>query len=380
MNVVIYTTSAQGGCYDYARQLHQAYSGHSLVDRCVSLFPENADIPARRDFKKMLLPDRTDSTKVWDKKRLFIQRSLRNPIKLLNYLRDKPPSLVIFNDWEQISAPLWVPLFRGCFGDRHLYAVILHDPDRDAYPPNLRTSQFCMRSMMRLMDFGLYHEYLPTKSYYASNGRTQYINVPHGLYPSALPDVAMHDFIATQLQPGLSYAAILGNIREEKNYELAIRALQQFPQLGLVIAGKASTRHISVDGYKSLAEELGVSSRIVWIERFLTEGEMAAVIESVSWLLLYYASSFTSQSGVLNTAAPMRKPIIASDGTSSLASTLRRFPIGLLAKPDSLPDLCKVLARALDGFGPDAADWASYLEYASWDSQVDAVLSAAKVL
>ena len=380
MNVVIYTTSAQGGCYDYARQLHQAYSGHTLVDRCVSLFPENADIPARRDFKKMLLPDRTDSPLAWDKKRLFIQRSLRNPIKLLNYLRDKPPSLVIFNDWEQITAPLWAPLFRSRFGSKHLYAIILHDPDRDAYPPNLRTSQYCMGSMMRLMDFALYHDFLPTKPYYAPNGRTQYLNVPHGLYPGAEPDAAMLSFMAEELQPSLTYAAILGNIREEKNYELAIRALQQFPQLGLVVAGKASTRHISVAGYKALAEDLGVSSQIIWIEKFLTEGEMAAVIQSVNWLLLYYASTFTSQSGVLNTAAPMRKPIIASDGSSSLAATLRRFPIGLLAKPDSLPDLCKVLARALDGFGPDAADWANYLEYASWDSQIDTVLAAAKQL
>ena len=111
------------------------------------------------------------------------------------------------------------------------------------------------------------------------------------------------------------------------------------------------------------------------IERFLTDAEMASVIEAAEFILLYYAKSFTSQSGVLNTAAPFRKTIIASDGESSLAHTLRQYGIGILAAPDDIDALTTALSRALDGFGPDPTDWGRYLEQASWQAQADLVVN-----
>lgn len=381
MRVVIYSTSSFGGCFDYALQLHEAYNSNLEVERVVSYFPQNAQIPSRTDMQAILMPDRLHHNATARQKQLhFLQRSARNPLRLLRRLQHAPPSLVIFNDWEQITAPMWVPMFQAGIGNRHKFACILHDPDRDHYPPNLKTSTACMRTMMRLMHLGLYHDFLPEKPYYAKNNRTQYLDVPHGLYPAADADLPMQHNLKQHLDPKLKWMTILGNIRPEKNYELAIEALQNFPGLGLLIAGQPSHQGVDLDAYRKLASELGVSDRIFWLEKYLTDAEMSAVIAHADFLLLYYASSFSSQSGVLNTAAPFRKTIIASDGESSLAATLRRFSIGVLAPPDNLEELCKAIARVLEGYGPDLADWGNYLEYASWENHAAKVIRAAKEL
>jgi glycosyltransferase involved in cell wall biosynthesis len=339
--------------------------------------PMNAPVATRSDILPVLMPDTPgDDAGTRTRKLHFLQRTARNPLTLLRLLQKEPPSLVIFNDFEQITAPFWVPMFKAT-ASRHTYAVVLHDPDRDNYPPNRRTSVQCMKALMSLMDFGLYHQHLPDKPYYAGK-RTKYIDVPHGLYPPPAPDYDLVTLLSALKRPELQYATILGNIREEKNYTLALQALQRLPNMGLIIAGRASNQGVRTDTYKEQALALGVAERVVWVERFLTEAEMAAVIHASDLILLYYARTFTSQSGVLNTVAPMRKTIVASDGESSLAHTLRQFPIGVLAEPDNLDALCEALDTALHDGGPQPEDWDRYLAYASWTNHADTLLRAAK--
>lgn len=375
MRVIIYTSSSFGGCFDYAGQLHRAYLAHPQVESCKMVYPMNAPLSVRSDILPILMPDTPgDDATARTRKLHFLRRTVRNPLSLLRLLQQEPPSLVIFNDFEQITAPFWVPMFRAVAA-KHRFAAILHDPDRDNYPPSQKVSERCMKALMSLMDLGLYHQHLPEKPYYLGK-KTGYLDVPHGLYPPPAPDAGLEALLGTMKRPGLTYAAILGNIRPEKNYLLAIEALARFPQMGLLIAGKPSHQGVSTEPLKARALELGVADRIIWLERFMSEPEMAAVIDAADMILLYYAKTFTSQSGILNTVAPLRKTIIASDGESSLAQTIRRFNIGLLAAPDNLDELSKAIARALDGFGPDMSDWGNYLEYASWDNHAETVIAA----
>jgi glycosyltransferase involved in cell wall biosynthesis len=340
------------------------------------VFPMNAPVTLRSDVLPILMPDRlSDQASASSRKIHFLRRTMRNPLTLLRLLQQEPPSLVIFNDFEQLTAPIWVPMFKA-MASKHRYAVILHDPDRDNYPPSKRTSTRCMKALMSLMDLGLYHQHLPDKPYYKGK-KTVYLDVPHGLYPPPAEDDALAELLANIKRPELQYATILGNIRPEKNYSLALQALVRFPGMGLIVAGKASNQNISTDTFKAEALALGVAERVIWLERFLTEAEMAAVIHASDLILLYYARSFTSQSGILNTVAPLKKTIVASDGESSLAQTIGRFNIGLLAEPDNLDAFCAALDKALAGEGPHDADWARYLEYASWAHHANVVVAAA---
>ena len=376
MRVIIYTSSSFGGCYDYGLQLHAAYLAHPQVESCQMVFPENAALPHRTDFHPILMPDQlAEGTDPRIKKLHFIRRAVRNPLTLLRFVRSQPPSLVIFNDFEQITAPFWVPAFKAT-ARRHRYAAVLHDPDRDGYPPSKAVSERCMKALMSLMELGLYHQYLPAKPYYAPNGVTRYLDVPHGLYPPPPPNSALAAEIAALKRPNLQYAAILGNVRKEKNYHLVLEAMTNLPDLGLIVAGRPSNTSEDAATYLNRAAELGLQDRVIWIDRYLSDAEMAAVIDQADMILLYYAKSFSSQSGILNMVAPMRKTIIASDGTSSLAAVIRRFSIGLLAQPDDVQALRHALMLAVEGFGPNILDWGYYLEYASWQGHTEVVISA----
>jgi hypothetical protein len=75
----------------------------------------------------------------------------------------------------------------------------------------------------------------------------------------------------------------------------------------------------------------------------------------------------------------LRKTIVASDGESSLAQTLRKFRIGILAEPDTLEALRDALEKALAGAGPAAEDWDRYLEYANWTRHAEVVIDAVGV-
>ncbi|MES2388996.1 MAG: glycosyltransferase [Bacteroidota bacterium] len=379
-NVILYNSSSFGGCYDYALALLPHFAGRPEVKKATLLLTKNS-APQGKNIDKPLLPDIGKGKSTLAKKLYFIYRSFINPLILLAYLRKTGSSLVIFNDFEQISAIIWVPLFKLLLPkNKHRFAIILHDPDRDAYPPNLAFTTFSMKLIMSIMDLGLYHEYLPEKPYYQGE-RTRYLAIPHGILPSAQPDMLMRSILAGFREPGSQLAAIVGNIRAEKNYHLAIASLPKLPNLRLVFAGRPANSNVDPEVYQKQAEALGVDDRILWIERFLGDAEMSAIIQESDILLLYYARSFTSQSGIMNLLAPFMKKTVISDGESSLATLTRRYGIGVLAEPDNQQALDKALADCM-ALPEESlrAGWKNYLAFADWDNNVGIVMKAFKEL
>jgi glycosyltransferase involved in cell wall biosynthesis len=370
VRVIIYESSSFGGCYDYSIYLANAYKENSLVTNISLVLPFRSGY--RKSFVSQILFN--DALKISNKKLsalYFLLRNFLNPFIFFFYLLFRKKSLVIFNDFEQISAPFWVPFYK-IFLRRHTFSVILHDPDRDAYPPSPRTSAYCMSRMMSLMSFGFYHDFLPGKNYYSANSLTRYYSVPHGLY--VLPDYDKEFFLDLRsMLSGFKVISITGNIRAEKNYEHAVRALKNFPDVKLLIAGKAANSTVNPESLKALARSEGVSDRVVIIEKFLTEAELASVIKITDVVLLYYSRSFKSQSGIINIIAPYAKKTIIADTESGLASLARKFKLGTLAIPDNPDHLVKALNLSLNTSN-DESEWDEYMNYASWANHVNLVL------
>lgn len=369
MNIVIYNSSSFGGCFDYGRALIQAYEEHPDIKSVTWILPINSQVLESSRVQKKLLSDRPVIRSKLGKQLHFLWRVLVNPIKLLLILRKMPPSWIILNDFEQLSAILWVPLYRLFLARKHALAVILHDPDRDAYPPSLWFTRISMIKLLSLMDLAIYHDFLPDKPYYKS-ANCKFINLPHGSYSMPEADGTMLELINSQISSDSTLMAIIGNIRSEKNYDLAINALVQLPNHKLIIAGQVANARVDVEQYKVLAQNLKVNDRIIWIEKFLTESEMSAIIELVDVVLLNYATTFTSQSGILNIVAPFRKELIVSDGPSSLATLLRNFKIGELVEPQSISSLVNALKKLENKRLEVSQNWEDYLEYASWKNHV----------
>lgn len=366
MRIIIYESSSKGGNYKYAQALFDAYNKSAFTDVTL-LLPRNSDAGNNEHIKGILLSDQTNPNAGIGKLQ-FIFRTFINPLILFFYILRKPKSLVLFNDFEQLSAPLWSSLFR-IFLSKHRYAVFLHDPDRDQYPPSKAYAGFSMSSMLKMMQLVLYHEILPDKPYYQNrNAKTKYISVPHGIYNLPVADDSLRRELL-QFRESDLLVGIIGNIRIEKNYSLAIRALQNIKQVKLVIAGSPSSSDVDIEQFKLEAEKYSVSDRILWYITYLSEPQMASVIESVDCVLLNYSSTFTSQSGIINMIAPYRKKIIVSNTRSSLTDVVRKFKLGIIIQPDSEEHLRSAIKSLINDEG-DSGNWDEFIKYASWANQV----------
>ena len=365
--VVLYHPNSFGGTYDYVLNVFEAWKRRGDVDVTL-LLPTNAKFEAE-GVQKILLPDLIEGNKV-KRQAHFVWRSWVNPMRLWRYLRaEKGKTFVLFDEFDQLTALAWTPLFKVTKAPNHTYAIMLHDPDRDAYPPGPVMATRTMKAIMELMDIGFYHELLPDRPYYQQN-HTRYESIPFGVYPRYEPDPTFLTELIKQKEPGQIWAGLIGNIRHEKNYHLAIQALPSVPHLHLVIAGRASSSAVDVNAYKALAEDLGVADRIIWLDRFLSDGELAAVITASDMMLLAYSATFKSQSAVLALVAPYHRNLVASDGASGLAIITRQFDLGELVEPDSLLSLIDGLQRLLAKGLTPRPGWADYNGYYTWDNHV----------
>jgi hypothetical protein len=106
VNIVIYESSAHGGCYKYAIELFKAYQQTEGVNKVSLLLPRNAEyLDAKGAVEKILLPDNKQGKK-WH----FLWRQFVNPWLLFRFLKgynaeSTSRTFVLLNDFEQTSAP-----------------------------------------------------------------------------------------------------------------------------------------------------------------------------------------------------------------------------------------------------------------------------------
>lgn len=335
-------------------------------------------LPANATFRPpyahpILNADVSSTRNKWAKKGHFLWRIFINPIRLMFWLMRQTPSWVVLNDFEQTTAPIWVPLYK-IFLRKHRFCVVLHDPDRDAYPPSLAYSVFCMKLIMWVCKTGFYHENLPEKPYYANNKRTKYVSIPHGIYMSQGFDAMFYAKLVQWKTKDFKIISLIGNIRIEKNLHLLIEALVHQPNLKLLVTGREANQNVDIRKFQLQAKQMGVSERIFWHQAYMSQQEMASVIMASDGVMLYYSKTFTSQSGVLNAIAPFKKRVLVSSGESGLAKIVARYQMGVLAEPDDINALVKGLKELFSQPNSDfEKGWDNYLGYASWDAAAIAI-------
>lgn len=375
MNIIILNTNSFGGNYEYSRCLAQAYAAHADVTQCVVLIPASAAQKEDHVFKKILLADVIQTKNKIIRKIYFLYRSLINPFRVRTFLKKQPASLVIFNDYEQITSFVWVPFFRS-LKKKHTFAVILHDPDRDRYLPVKALSVQTMKSVMSIMDLALYHELLPDKAYYKKE--LPKINVPHGIYNFPAFNTDFFEFIKQQKGSDI-LLGMLGNIRDEKNYTLIIESLPRLTGIKLLIAGDASSSNVPVEEYKARIDQLQLQDRVICVQKRLSDEELQAAIRICDGILLYYKKSFASQSGILNLIAPHRRPLVVSDTASALTETVRKYGIGYVVPLGST----EFVSAIQEIFQPNMRNldqqWDTYLGHASWKNHVQIVMEHLKM-
>ena len=144
----------------------------------------------------------------------------------------------------------------------------------------------------------------------------------------------------------------------------------------MVVAGSvASAKDKPFAFYRELADELGVLERCHFAEGFISDDELGTYFTGTDFVLLTYAATFHSQSGVLNIAARARKPVLASASPSPLVESVRKFKLGVVVKPDSPEAVVAGMQQLMAS--PLSPHWEDYEATASWAANAQGVLQAA---
>jgi hypothetical protein len=376
--IIIYESSSRGGCYDYALQLAAEFH-KALNDTTVNLILPGSELIKKNSHavsvRLILLPD-SILKNPFIARFYFLFRSVINPLILYLFLlfKVKARSIVIFNDYDQISAWLWVPLFTLIKG-RFRFIVMLHDPDRDSYPPGRWFSVWTMRKIMSLVHVAAYHEVLPDKKYYKNTSAT-YLCLRHGIYPPGDHDETLYREIKKRAF-GRVVLSVPGHLRDEKNYRKAIEMVGTRSEYFLVIAGSASNSSFDTAFLmKELDEKLG-SNKYLFINRYLDALEFSSVLAASDWIWLYYLPSFASQSGVLSRVANYHKPVIVSRLPNGLTRVVEEFNLGICLDPEDETGLIEAFNQMATMNLKDYVEgWKKYRNEANWEKQVLKIVDA----
>lgn len=304
---------------------------------------------------------------------------LANQWILARQIWKQRPDLVLLDSYAEYLSPFWVwphwVLARFC---NVRYAANLHDPVRSYRIGPAWWHRLSVKMAYWPLDFVLVHDKLPEPS--PLPARVRVVQVPHGLFeirgtPPDREAVRKEWGVAAGQKVFLAF----GFVRDGKNLDLAIRALAQVPEAFLVVAGSvASTGDRPFAFYRTLADELVIADRCRFFEGFVADTELGKYFDGADFVLLTYAATFHSQSGVLNIAASARKPVLASASPSPLLESVKQFDLGVVVAPDSLAAVVEGMRRLLQT--PPAPRWQDYEAASAWSENARRVLSAANLV
>ena len=312
----------------------------------------------------------------WVRKLKLLWRTLANRWVLAWQIWKRRPDLVLLDSYVEYFSPLWIwPHWALARWRGVRYAANLHDPVRNYQLGPAWWHRMSVRMAYLPLDFVLVHNTLQEPTQVPA--RVRVVRVPVGIYEINGPPVDAENVRrGWGVKTGQKVFLAFGYVRDGKNLDLVVRALAEVPQAFLVVAGSvASAKDKTFAEYLDLATRLGVSDRCYFAEGFVADEKLGEFFAGTDFVVLTYASSFHSQSGVLNIAARARKPVLASAAPSPLLESVRNFNLGICIEPDAPAAVVAGMRQLLET--PPPPRWDAYEEAASWPANARGVLEAA---
>jgi len=134
--------------------------------------------------------------------------------------------------------------------------------------------------------------------------------VPHGNYVDYVKAVKKNNF------PHHTFSVLLfGQLKEVKGVDVLIDAIGELKKSGFSVPIRFNICgrpwHVSIDYYKSLADQAGASDLIDWDVRYVPDDEVHSIYGSADLVVLPYKKIY--QSGVLLLAMSYGKAVLVSD-------------------------------------------------------------------
>lgn len=362
--LLVFCTADHGGIADYAHAQCEAVVqlGYPVLLLAPSSFPFQSSL-----YKHQPLPCLKPKSPAG---RLHQQLAtaltiLRQQIALNRAIATTGARQVLFTTYSEYLAPLWAWRLRRLQRKGVRFAAVVHDPVRDFVVGPRCWHRLSIAQGYSFLNLAFVHApiQLDTSSPQPQL-RTQVI--PHGpyRYPAAMSSAAeLRRRLA--IPPQTTLLLSFGHIRDNKNLQLMLQAMAYLPQVWLLVAGPEATAGQRPSSYyRQLAQELGVYDRCLWQIGYQSGAQVSGAFTAADAVLLTYAASFHSASGVMHLAAHYRKPVLASAGASALLHTVQRFSLGVVVPPDDPMALVEGLKQLLTS--PPTPQWQAYEDVNSW--------------
>lgn len=310
---------------------------------------------------------------------------VRNQLRFAWEVFHKRPSLVLSSSHVEAQAPAWIwPHILLVLTRRTVYATNLHFPIRPYELGPKWWANLAARLAFKPFRIAVAHKRIPDKK--AVPRHVQMVEVPLG--PEKIPQAELSPETLRKLEPkairknwkvarGRKVFLAFGDIRNHKNLDIAIRALEDNPKAHLVIHGTIkSHKDRPLKYYQMLADDLGLSRRVTIIDAFVPDEQKPFHFKAADYILLNYSGAYHSQTTGLTTAVNARKHVLVSSGTSPMRDFVEHFGLGVFVEPDSVDALANGMATLLHGKMPDT-DWEGFEEHTTWETNVTRLLEAA---
>ena len=373
-DLLIYCTADHGGLADYAHAQAAALAtrGHTVLLLAPAGFPVQAS-----GYQVQQLPGMAFATGRWRwLQRLSTAATILVQQAALNRaIASTGCKCVLFTSYSEYLAPLWAWRLRHWRRQGVRFAAVVHDPVRNYVVGPRWWHRLSIAQGYSFLSMALLHAPIQLNTGYPQPG-LQTLVIPHGPYQYPMAKASALELHSRLGVPeGATLLLSFGHIRNNKNLQLLLQAMVQLPQIWLLVAGPEATAGQQPSAhYRQLASQLGVADRCRWQVGYQSPEQVAAAFTAADAVLLTYAASFHSASGVMHLAAHYRKPMIASAGASSLLDAVRRFQLGVIVAPDDPVALQQGMAQLLQQrLSPN---WQAYGQANSWDSNAQLVAQA----
>lgn len=297
---------------------------------------------------------------------------IQNYITLAKIIRQEKFQYVLLGTYTEYLAPLWVAPLRKLAKQGVKFGAVVHDPVRGYVVGPLWWHRWSIACGYSFLQKAFVHEAINLDTE-KPMPQLQTTVIPHGSYYFYPPQQTKEELrdelnIPVQAQVILSF----GHIRDDKNLDLALKAITDFPNIYLIVAGKvSSTTQRPVTYYQELADNLGIADRCRWLIDFIPEDKVGNLFNVSDAVLLTYRESFQSASGVLNAAVAYQKPCIASAGEGNLKTVVQKYNLGVFVKPDDWQAIRDGIQQWLNGI--EAPQWEQYEQDNSWDKNAEII-------
>lgn len=366
--LLYYAPLSRGGMAEYAHE-----QANALVDEGVgvTLLCTPGFAPAREGARYTPLPLLGELAPP-RRSRVRLARAgavartvLANHAVLAGAIREHGFDRVLFASYSELLAPAWSPRFRRLAGRGVTFGVVVHDPVRDHVAGPAWLHRRSVEAAYSFVREAFVHEAGHAKHVETARAVRATV-VPQGVYGRSHA-TRPRDGVRAELgvPPGTTLLLAFGSIRDNKNLDLAIRALAQVPGVYLLVAGdRIWSGDRPPEFYQRLAEEVGVAGRCLWRIGFVDDDEVGNLFAAADLALVTYAGSFVSASAVANTAARHRTPLLASSGGAWLRDATREYGVGVWVPPDSAEAIAGGLREWLRA--PPAPRWDGFAREHSW--------------